>query len=247
MSGAILAAVSVGSQDATVSPVVRTLVGGSLTASSTVTVKSDVRTQAIAIYRALQISGLVSIGSANVNATDSTDTRTAIVGTGSATSTGAGVAILAWHNFDGTRFLDENLADASVVQTTVSLGLAVGSADLHAIASATTKAEIEAGATAAAPNGTVELKALAGNYAESFYRRTTGALISAAPNSNPKATASGHTEANLLGHVRVFDGIISTTGAAVPGGARPGERHRDGGHQEHRRRTHHDRRLRIDG
>ncbi len=79
------------------------------------------------------------------------------------------MTIDAWHNFDGTSFLDGNKADASVIQESFALGLSIGSSSLHATAKAVVKAEVEAGATVAAPNGNVTLRALSGNYADSFY------------------------------------------------------------------------------
>ena len=69
--------------------------------------------------------------------------------------------------------------------------MSIGSSSLHATAKAIVKAEVEAGATVAAPNGNVVLKAVSGNYADSFYKRTGGALVNVQPNSNPTSTVSG--------------------------------------------------------
>ena len=201
--GGVLAGATNGTQSSDAAPTARALVGGTLTASGAILIRSDVRTAATAVYRALSLSGFVSASFGTITATDETDVRTAITGTGSVTSNGTNVTIEAWHNFDGTSFLTDNKADASVVQTTFSFGLSIGSSNLHASAKAVVKAEVEAGATVAAPNGNVVLRALSGNYADSFYKRTGGALINVQPNSNPTSTSSGTTAANLFGHVNV--------------------------------------------
>jgi hypothetical protein len=214
-SGALGAAVNVGSQQATVSVVVRTLVGGALVATGNVLVRSDVRTSAFAEYRALQLAALAAVGTANVDATDESNIRTAVTGTGSVRSTTGSTTISAWHNFDGTDFIDTNIVEASSKMVSASLLLAIGTASLDAVAKATTKAEVEGGATLAAPSGTVTLESLSGNYALARFDRTQGGLISVAPSANPTAEASGTTEANLLGHVRVASGGTSSGGSSL--------------------------------
>ena len=199
-SGALGVAVNVGSISIDVKTSTTTGVGGSLTASGLVTVLSDVRVSVSAFYKALQIAALAAIGTATVTGTDETNTRTYV--SGSATSTTGQLNVLAYHNFDGSNFITANTVEASASMTSASLLLAIGSASMTATAKAVTKAEVDSSGTLAAPSGTVSLKALSGDYAESHFSRTQGALISVAPNADPTAIASGDTEANLNGNVK---------------------------------------------
>ncbi|MDF2732934.1 MAG: repeat-containing protein, partial [Desertimonas sp.] len=214
--GSIVAAIAGGSLQVFVKPVVLTAVNGTLVASGSVDVKSDVRTAARAFYHALSISGFVSgtVGSVSAS-TDGLSITTAVEGSGLVRSTGGNASILAWHNFDGTNFVTGNKVEAAAKQGAFSLGLAISSVNLTATAKAQVYANVNAGGTLSAPSGTANLMAFNGNYADGQYSRTTGALISAAPDADPTADASGTTQANLLGHVRVFDGTNSTSGASV--------------------------------
>ena len=214
--GSIVAAVAGGSLHVFVKPVVLTAVNGTLVASGAVDVKSDVRTAARAFYVAMSISGFVSgvVGSVTAS-TDGLSITTAVESSGLVRSTGGNASILAWHNFDGTNFVTANKVEAAGKQTAFSGLVAISSINLTATAKAQVYANVNAGGTLSAPSGTASLMAFNGNYADGQYSRTQGSLISVAPDANPTADASGTTQANLLGHVRVFDGTNSTSGASV--------------------------------
>ncbi|MDQ0612685.1 hypothetical protein QF046_000326 [Microbacterium sp. W4I4] len=213
-SGALGVAINAGSQQATVSVTVRALVGGTLVATGSVLVRADVRTSASAEYRALQLAALAAVGTADVDATDESSIRSAVTGSGLIRSTSGNVTVSAWHNFDGSDFIDTNRVEASSKMASAGL-LAIGTASLDAVAKATTKAEVEAGATLAAPSGGVTLESLSGDYALAHFERTQGGFASIAPSANPTAEASGTTEANLLGHVRVVSGGTSSGGSSL--------------------------------
>jgi len=134
--------------------------------------------------------------------------------TGSLKSTGGKVGVYAYHNFNGTAFVSANDVQASASVITAAIGLAMGSSNLTATLTTLTQAQLAGTGTLAAPGGAVEVKALAGNYALASMKNVSGGIINLGSlNSNPTATTSGETYANLLGHVRVVVSGNDTAGA----------------------------------
>jgi hypothetical protein len=163
-------------------------------------------------YRGIQFAGLASVGLETVTATDDTTTTANV--TGSAKSTGGKVGVYAYHNFNGTAFVSANDVQASASVITAAIGLAMGSSNLTATVTTLTQAQLAGGGTLAAPNGAVEVKSLAGNYALASMKNVSGGIINLGSlDSNPTATTSGETYANLLGHVRVVVSGNDTSGA----------------------------------
>ena len=202
-SGSVGAAVNIALFEATASVAVTARVGGSLHTTSNVIVLADSRIRVTALYKALSISLFVSGVAGSVTAKDLTTTAASISGTGAVRSDSGNASVLAWHNFDGSGYINANEVNASAGSVTLALGLAISSVSMLAQAHATTTATVASGATLSAPSGTAALRARSLNVAIATYKRTQGGfLASIAPNANPTADASGITRADLLGHVR---------------------------------------------
>ena len=212
-SGSLGVAVNVASISVTVNPSVTTTVGGSITSTGDVTIAASTLTSVLGDYRGIQFAGLASVGIETVTALDDTTTTTTV--TGSAKSNSGKLGVYAFHNFDGTGFVSANDVQASASVVTAAIGLAMGSSNLTATASAYTEATLAATGTLAAPNLAVEVKALAGNYARATMKNISGGIINLGSlDSNPTADASGETYAKLLGHVRVVVSGNDTAGAS---------------------------------
>src|SRR5206468_3306352 len=125
--------------------------------------------------------------------------------TGTITSNGGDVNVLAYHNFDGSNFTGDNVQALSDTES-IALGLDANSAELNATAKANVTAASESGSALAAPalNKKVTVKAMSSNLSVANLSNSGGAIIDlGAVASTPTADSSGATAANLLGNVKV--------------------------------------------
>ena len=177
------------------------------------TIAASTLTSVLARLQGDPVRALASVGLETVTATD--DTTTTATVTGSAKSTNGKRRRLRVPQLRRRGFVSANDVQASASVITAALGLAMGSSNLTATATAYTEATLAATGTLAAPNLAVEVKALAGNYARATMKNISGGIINLGSlDSNPTADASGETYAKLLGHVRVVVSGNDTSGAS---------------------------------
>ena len=201
-AGGLLAGVSDATLTANTQASVDARVRGSIRASGNVTVESFVLSSALADYAGIQLSLGFSGGFITANATDSTHAGVEVYGGASITSQFGGIALLAFHNFDGSStFLTSNTVKAIAQITSAALGAAFNSSNLNATAQANVTSQLDPGGTLDAA-GKVTVGAASGNFATASMENASGAIINlGSVGSNPIADAKGHTEANLLGNV----------------------------------------------
>ena len=140
----------------------------------------------------------------HVNSTDNSKITSDVTGTIS--SSGGDVNILAYHNFDGSKFTGDNVQALSDTES-ISLGLDANSAELNANAKASVTAASESGSNLAAPhlNKKVTVKAMSSNLSLAQLSNSGGAIIDlGAVASTPTADSSGTTAANLKGNVTIL-------------------------------------------
>ncbi|MGZ4129286.1 MAG: hypothetical protein ACXVPR_00475, partial [Actinomycetota bacterium] len=201
-AGGVLAGISDATLTANTQANVDARVRGSITASGNVTVESFVLSSALADYAGIQLSLGFSGGFITANATDSTHAGVEVYGGAHITSQFGGIALLAFHNFDGSStFLTSNTVKAIAQITSAALGAAFNSSNLNATAQANVTSQLDPGATLDAA-GKVTVGAASGNFATASMENASGAIINlGSVGSNPIADVRGHTEANLLGNV----------------------------------------------
>ena len=199
-AGGGLAGVTSSTLTADTHPNVQALVGGAITASGDVTVESYVVASAVGNYEGIQLSLGFSGGFVTVNATDGSHSIADVLGGASVTSSSGNVSLLAFHNFDGSKFLTDNKAEALASLTSAAIGADYNSSDLNATAQALTTAQLDPNGTLAALGGSVIVHGISGNFSHASMSNSSGALLDlGSVGSNPTATSSGNTQANLEG------------------------------------------------